>query len=199
MGYTTSFTGKFTCTPALNSDQVAYLKALVATRRMQRKGASKLPDPLRKAVGLPIGDEGEYFVGGTGCAGQDHDATIVEYNRAPGSQPGLWCQWEPSDDGKFIKWDGGEKFYEYVAWITYFNEHFLKPWGVKLSGEVKWRGEDSSDRGVIVAGNGIAALEGDAFEAYKQQKKLERDAKKQNKVIATALGKTANPSKTAKM
>jgi len=32
---------------------------------MQRKGASKLPDPLREAVGLPLGEECEYFVGGT--------------------------------------------------------------------------------------------------------------------------------------
>lgn len=199
MGYTTTFTGKFTCTPALNSDQVAYLKALNHTRRMQRKGASKLPDPLRKAVGLPLGDEDEYFVGGTGFAGQDRDDSIVNYNSPPASQPSLWCQWEPSDDGKHIKWDGGEKFYEYVAWIKYFNEHFFKPWGVKLSGDVKWRGEDPSDRGVIVAGNGIAALEGDAFVAYKQQKKLEREAKKQNTTITKAIGKTSAVNKHIKI
>lgn len=199
MGYSTSFTGKFTCTPALNSDQVAYLKALCATRRMQRKGASKLPDPLRKAVGLPIGDEGEYFVGGTGWAGQDHDDTIVEYNTPPVGQPGLWCHWEPTDDGKFIKWNGAEKFYRYDTWIRYINEHFLKTWGVKLSGDVKWRGEDSSDRGVMVANNGIDLLFGDAFAAYKDTKRLERDAKKQKKVLTNVVGNTPNRSKTVKI
>ncbi len=199
MGYTTNFTGKFTCTPALNPDQVAYLKALNHTRRMQRKGASKLPDPLRKAVGLPLGDEDEYFVGGTGWAGQDHDDTIVEYNSPPGSQPSLWCQWEPSDDGKFIKWDGGEKFYQYVDWIKYFNEHFFKPWGVKLSGDVKWRGEDTSDRGVMVANNGITALRGEEFTVYKENKRLERDAKKQKKVLASAVGEAPRRAKSVKI
>lgn len=199
MGYTTTFTGKFTCTPALNSAQVAYLKALCHTRRMQRKGASKLPDPLRKAVGLPLGDEEEYFVGGTGWAGQDRDETIVEYNSPPASQPSLWCQWTPSDDGKFIKWDGGEKFYQYDTWLRYINQHFLKPWGVKLTGDVKWYGESRSDRGVIVANNGIEVLSGDKFVAYKQTKRLERDAKKQKRVLTTAIGTTPNPSKIAKM
>lgn len=197
MGYTTTFTGKFRCTPALNADQVAYLKALSHTRRMQRKGASKLPDPLREAVGLPLGEECEYFVGGTGWAGQYRDETIMDYNRPPASQPSLWCQWVPSDDGKFIEWDRGEKFY--VQWIKYFNEHFFKPWGVKLSGDVKWRGEDSSDRGVIVTGNEITTLEGDAFVAYKQQKKMERDAKKQNKAITAAIGKTTAAKKHIKI
>ena len=199
MGYTTTFTGKFTCTPALNTDQVAYLKALCETRRMKRSGASKLPDPLRNAVGLPIGHEGEYFVGGTGWAGQDHDETIVGFNTPPASQPSLWCQWTLSEDGKFIKWDGGEKFYEYIAWIKYFNEHFFKPWGVKLAGDVKWYGEDPSDRGVIVANKDIACLTHDDFAKYKQNKRLEREAKKQNKTLTTAIGKTANPSKTAKI
>ena len=62
MGYTTNFTGKFTCTPALNSDQVAYLKALNHTRRMKRSGASKLPDPLREA-GKPV-----HLIGGCDVA-----------------------------------------------------------------------------------------------------------------------------------
>lgn len=199
MGYTTNFTGKFTCTPALNPDQVAYLKALNHTRRMQRKGASKLPDPLRKAVGLPLGNEDEYFVGGTGWAGQDRDDTIVEYNSPPASQPGLWCHWEPSDDGKFIKWDGGEKFYQYDTWLRYINQHFLKPWGVKLTGDVKWYGESRSDRGVILAGTEISTLEGDAFASYKQQKKLERDSKKQKKVLARAVGEAPRRSKSVKI
>lgn len=199
MGYTTTFTGKFTCTPALNADQVAYLKALADTRRMQRKGASKLPDPLREAVGLPVGNEGEYFVGGTGWAGQDHDETIVDYNNPPAAQPGLWCQWVPSDDGKFIKWDGGEKFYQYVEWIKYINENFLKPWGVKLSGDVKWRGEESSDRGVMVANNGVTMLIGDEFVAYKENKRLEREAKKQNKTITAAIGTTPTVTKHIKI
>lgn len=191
MGYTTKFTGRFVCTPALNNDQVAYLTALSETRRMQRKGASKLPDPLRHAVGLPLGVEDEYFVGGTGWAGQDRDDSVVNYNRAPGGQPGLWCKWVPSANGKFIKWNGEEKFYRSVEWIEYLHQHFLNPWGINLSGDVKWSGESSSDQGVIVANNtGITTIVEDAFLEYKEQKRLERDAKKQNATITEAIGKT---------
>ena len=63
--------------------------------------------------------------------------------------PGLWCQWRPNESGTTIEWDGGEKFYEYVAWIEYLITHFLGPWGYKLEGEVYWDGEESGDQGLI--------------------------------------------------
>lgn len=65
------------------------------------------------------------------------------------AQPGLWCQWEPSEDGTAIRWDEGEKFYHYIEWIKYLIAHFIEPWGYSLNGEVNWAGEDSEDRGVI--------------------------------------------------
>jgi hypothetical protein len=156
MGYTTDFDGTFTCTPALNESQIAYLKQFAETRRMARDPAiaSTLPDPLREAVGLPIGEEGEFFVGGGGSHGQGKDASILNYNSPAKSQPGLWCQWVPTEDGNWIEWDGGEKFYNYVEWIKYLNEKFLKPWGIVLDGKVSWSGEESSDVGVIVAKGG---------------------------------------------
>lgn len=65
MGYTTDFDGAWTCTPALNESQVAYLKEFNATRRMGRnETVMDLPDPLRDAVGLPVGLQGGYYVGG---------------------------------------------------------------------------------------------------------------------------------------
>jgi len=124
------------------------------------------PDPLRGAVGLPVGEQGCFFVGEGGFAGQgdfgfgrdavdtQEAAGITGYNSAPDSQPGLWCQWEPSEDRTLIQWDGSEKFYHYVEWINYLIENFLRPWGYSLSGEVFFQGEDHSDNGrlVIVAG-----------------------------------------------
>ena len=156
MGYTTDFDGSFTCTPALNESQIAYLKKFAETRRMARHPAiaSTLPDPLREAVGLPLGEEGEFFVGGGGSHGQGKDASILNYNSPAKSQPGLWCQWVPTEDGNGIEWDGGEKFYNYIEWIKYLNENFLKPWGIVLDGKVSWSGEESSDVGVIVAKGG---------------------------------------------
>lgn len=153
MGYTTDFTGKFTVTPALTPEQVRYLQAFNRTPRMKRdpEKAERLPDLARLAVGLPIGEDAGYFVGNTVDYGQARDASVVEYNRNPKSQPGLWCQWTPSDDGTAIEWDEGEKFYYYTEWLKYIVDHFLKPWGRELNGEVSWSGEDSDDIGVIYA------------------------------------------------
>lgn len=169
MGYTTDFEGRFSLNRQLTPEHAAYLTAFSQTRRMKRDEhkASKLPDPVRLAVGLPIGKEGSYFVGGSGSMGQGSDESILDYNEAPcnpdcserfregyvwsfGAQPGLWCQWVPSEDGMGIEWDGVEKFYNYTEWLIYLIEHFLKPWGYVLNGQVTWQGEDLSDRGTIV-------------------------------------------------
>lgn len=151
MGYTTSFSGTFLLDrpldPALNN----YLKKFADTRRMKRdatKTATR-PDPVREAAGLPVGDEGAYFVGESGFAGQDNGSDVLEHNYPPKGQPGLWCQWVPTADGTGITWDEGEKFYEYTAWLQYIIDNFLAPAGYELTGEVEWQGEDTDDRGII--------------------------------------------------
>jgi hypothetical protein len=151
VGYTTEFEGTFTLNSPLTELEAEYLRKFSGTRRMQRNTAEveKLPDPVREAVKLPVSHEGAYFVGGAGWAGQDRDDSIVEYNDPPHGQPGLWCQWVPTEDLKGIEWDGNEKFYSYVEWLEYIIENFLKPWGYTLNGEVRWRGEEFSDIGVI--------------------------------------------------
>lgn len=180
MGYTTDFSGAFTVTPQLTPEHRAYLAAFAGTRRMKRDAtkAAALPDPVREAVGLPIGKEGAYFVGGEDYRGQSRDDSVLDYNEPPGiasyesgggfsmssynayaqarrsaieagAQPGLWCQWVPTDDGHAIEWDQGEKFYEYIEWIKYLIHHFLKPWGYTLNGEVSWYGEEREDTGLI--------------------------------------------------
>ena len=108
MGYTTEFEGKITVEPPLSAEEIAYLKLFATTRRMDRT-------------------RGPYFVEGTGSYGQDHDSDILNYNVSPKGQPGLWCQWEPSEDGTAIEWDGGEKFYDSEQWMKYLIDHFLKP------------------------------------------------------------------------
>lgn len=153
MGYSTDFTGRFDITPELSVRHLNYLRAFAESRRMCRDAdeAAKLDDPVREKVNLPIGIDGEFYVGSAdNDHGQEHDSSIMNYNRPPSTQPGLWCQWVPTEDGDAIEWDGGEKFYEYVAWIKYIIKNFLEPWGYKLNGTVNWKGEDSSDMGQIV-------------------------------------------------
>jgi hypothetical protein len=137
MGYTTYFLGKFNVMPEpLNSLKINYLNKFSNTRRMKRDFQN-------------FGVEGEFYIDGGGFAGQDKEDNIIDYNVPPKTQPSLWCQWISSEDGKFIQWDGSEKFYEYIAWLKYIIENFLmdKYW---LEGEVSWFGEDLNDVGKII-------------------------------------------------
>jgi hypothetical protein len=145
MGYSTDFEGSFTLDKPLSIAQYNYLKAFNEIRHVSRHEniTEKLPDRLRTKVGLPVGVEGEFYVG-------DADEGVIDQNQEAKTQPGLWCQWTPTEDGEGIEWDGGEKFYNYVEWLEYIITSFIKPWGFKLNGEVKWEGESNKDMGKIV-------------------------------------------------
>lgn len=163
MGYSTDFEGSFKLDRPLTPEHRAYLVAFNETRRMKRDAtvALTLPDPVRVAAGLPIGTDGEYFVGAAGFMGQDRDASVLDYNAYPPSQPGLWCKWTPNEAGDAIEWDQGEKFYDYVTWLEYIVDRFLEPWGYSLSGTVTWSGEEQGDVGSItVVGSVVTVREG---------------------------------------
>lgn len=152
MGYSTEFTGRFHLNRPLQLEHARYLHAFADTRRVQRDAvqAESLTDRVRAAVGLPVGVEGGYVV-------VRDPASIANQNDPPRGQPGLYCQWRPSEDQQGIVWDGGEKFYYYVQWLEYLIEHFLAPWGYVLNGEVRWEGESFEDAGVIrVVNNRVA-------------------------------------------
>lgn len=158
MGYSTEFSGRFDLNKPLDSNHYVYLMKFNDVRHMKRDPAKiKLPDPIREAVGLPVGRDGEFFVGATDFKGQGQTSDIIDYNAPPPEVPGLWCGWTPSQDGCSIQWDGGEKFYGYIDWIKYLINHFLKPWGYILNGEVTWQGEDSSDIGKIVIKDNVVS------------------------------------------
>lgn len=164
MGYTTEFTGAFTLDKPLRPEHAAYLRKFNTTRRMQRADydAAGLPDPEREAAGLPLGGpDAPYFVGGVGSFGQGSDRSVRDRNEPPEGQPGLWCQWQPTEDNNGIQWDGGEKLYHYTEWLRYIVQHFLKPWGYVLDGRVRWQGEEPDDQGTIVASNNnVTAVKG---------------------------------------
>lgn len=175
MGYTTDFYGVWEVTPALTRSQADYLRAFAWGRRVTWNPVTLegVADPIREAVGLPIGHQGRYFTGhirinpdkqpweygyltdapGWGShRGQRQGDWPVKpvLDEPPKGEPGYWCQWQPSDDGHYIEWDQGEKFYAYVEWIDYLMQHFFKRWGVVLDGEIEWIGEDASeDQGCI--------------------------------------------------
>ena len=161
MGYTTEFNGCFMLDKPLDPSHARYLRVFADTRRMKRSAdiAENFSDPVRHEIGLPIGIEGEYFTGGGGHAGQEHDNSIINFNVPPDTQPGLWCQWIPNEDGTAIVWDGGEKFYNYIDWIKYLITHFFARWGYTLNGDVLWQGEEYEDRGIIMIRNNVVNFE----------------------------------------
>ena len=196
MGYTTDFSGQFKTNRPLTETEMNYINKFSDTRRMKRDSV-KLMEMFKGEFGHPTrpdnpyGNDGEFFVGGGGWAGQDHDDTIIDYNTSPGqlgfdemrdfnerysenqnrivnglSQPGLWCQWRFTDETT-LEWDGSEKFYNYIEWLKYLINNFFEEWGIKLNGQVSWVGEDSSDKGkIIVENNKVRVFE--VEETYKE-------------------------------
>lgn len=136
MGYTTEFFGQFKLNKKLDKHLHMFFKKLSETRRMARN----LPPEY--------GVEGELFVDGDGFAGQIKDASVIDHNRPPKTQPSLWCGWTPTEDGTAIEWNCGEKFYGYTEWLAYLIK-ILKAQRYVLNGDVGYRGEDIEDVGVI--------------------------------------------------
>jgi hypothetical protein len=148
MGYHTEFEGEFTLDKPVDDATFALLRGLGTTRRMARN------------VDPSYGVEGEFFVEkSVDPNGDSDDATIIDRNRPPKSQPSLWCQWLIDDDKQTIAWDEQEKFYEYRAWIGYLVDHVIAPRGYVLNGRVKWIGENDGDAGIIVVTNNHISLE----------------------------------------
>src|SRR3989304_9970006 len=108
MGYTTDFNGILQLSKPATEEQMEYLNRFSNTRRMKR-----MPDILHKKhmgkYGLDgnYGIDGKYFCMDDGNYGQNEDASIIDYNKKPSTQPSLWCQWILSD-AETLQWDGSE-------------------------------------------------------------------------------------------
>lgn len=140
MGYHTEFHGQFNLNRPLDKETHEFLTKLASTRRMKRR-----MDPK-------YGVQGEFYVDAAtedDPFGQNEDETVIDGNRPPRTQPSLWCQWIPNEDGTAIEWDGGEKFYDYIEWIEYIQKAVLDDKGYHLTGTVYWDGEESGDLGQI--------------------------------------------------
>jgi hypothetical protein len=146
MGYTTDFSGRFQLDKPLQPKIKQFLQKLGETRRMKRN--------VEEAFGI----EGEFYVFGTGEYGQGQEDNIIEFNQEPSTQPSLWCQWIPSEDGTAIEWDGNEKFYGYNDWLFYIINKILAPNGYTLNGVVTWQGEETGDVGKIVVVDNVITI-----------------------------------------
>lgn len=148
MGYSTEYMGRVTFQKKLDEETATFLKKFASTRRMKRTGLPK-----------KYGVDGEYYVDGKGPMGQDTDETVVDQNRPPRTQPGLWCQWIPTKDLMGLEWDGGEKFYNGYKWMKYILERILAPKGYVANGVIEAQGEDMNDRWTLKVINNEVSVE----------------------------------------
>ena len=72
--------------------------------------------------------------------------------------PDDYSQWVPSEDLRGIQWDGGEKFYDYVPWLSYIARK-LGEWGYRMNGTVLWHGEQVGDVGRLVVRDNQVSVE----------------------------------------
>jgi len=152
MGYTTDFYGSFEFNKPVEPWLIEYVNKFCETRRMKRDN-EKIKELYSNWKDLcfkgELGIDGEYFIGGIGFMGQSSDDSVLNGNGPACTQPGLWCQWIVTEDGKYLEWDGGEKFYYYEEWLEYLIKNFFAPLGYVLNGDVEFQGEDYDDLGVI--------------------------------------------------
>ncbi|KAI8865989.1 hypothetical protein GQ42DRAFT_165783 [Ramicandelaber brevisporus] len=171
MGYTTDFTGHFDITPRLDAKHRDYIRAFSSTRRITFEAAgADFPDQPRRAVGLPFGNNGEFY---SGPEIRYSDKHVIDHNNPPDSQPSLYCQWTVARDkhgNDILKWDQVEKFYCYTEWLRYLIANFFKPWGYTLNGTVHWQGESDDDTGTITMVNNIISVHGEGVVDYKSRR-----------------------------
>ena len=165
MGYTTDFSGEFTITPTLSPELRNYLAKFSRTRRMGRHhhmlplaGEGGMYSPCNSNGSPWWGVEGEYYIYGGGDFGQGEEPNVIDHNVSPRTQPSLWCDWVPNEDGTHLQWNGSEKFYAYVKWLKYLITNFFAPLGYSLNGEVQWRGEEWEDTGFIIVKNNVVSM-----------------------------------------
>jgi hypothetical protein len=156
--YFIQFAGSVSLDRPLQPAQAAYLQRFLLTRRVawRVEQVEKLADPLREAVGLPLGPEGAYFVDLSfdELPVATWRPLVLNQNQPPQGQPFLWCFWKLEEDGLRLRYaDQRYELYYCYAWLEYLIEHFFSPWGYTLNGEITWQGDDAEDRGTITVKN----------------------------------------------
>lgn len=151
MSYVVHLIGKIHLDRPLAPEHLAYLTAFCEIRHMKRdvEKMSGMPDPLREAVGLPLGPEGAFYVGDGKYEYGTGDPSVLDYNREPDLFPGLNSDWGLTDNGSaLVCWTDTPRNYEH--WLRYLIREFFRPWGYTLQGLLRIEGEDSSDFGFLV-------------------------------------------------
>lgn len=106
MGLHTDYLGHARITPALNADEVEFLRSFDETRHCGDR--SPLDVVQHPADNEPTGD-------------------VDAHNLPAVGRPGLWCPWTCCGTGCCLHWDGLEKPYAPQEWLRFLIDTFLRP------------------------------------------------------------------------
>ena len=69
--------------------------------------------------------------------------------------PGIWLQWKIIEDNNqfFLEWDGGEKFYNSVEWLSWIIDNIFKINNITINGKIYLFENHSENTGVIYVKN----------------------------------------------
>ena len=99
---------------------------------------------------------------------------MIHYSTKEHEYPTSYCQWVITEDGRFVKWDGEEKFHDSLEWMQYIIDNFL---GLKpaanldfskshtLNGQIEAQGEEEEDQwSLVVKNNKVSGVYPDEVE-----------------------------------
>jgi hypothetical protein len=101
------FVGGVEVVPPLNHAEIAYLERFSRSRRMQRRS------------GPYAAEEFSYST---------PDLDVIDVNEPSEDQPGLWCKWTATADGRQIVWNHSTNKFGFAAeWLDYLISQFFAP------------------------------------------------------------------------
>lgn len=197
MSYTYDLFGTLSVSPPLSPAQVAYIQEFSHSYR--HKFAPKWqswPNPLREAVGLPVGIDGEYISSAMGTGSDFIDNCMEVDTDTPNNQPSFQCCWTANNKGIVVQWNKLGRTFAPAPWLEYMIEHFFKPWGVMLNGKVECHGEEKDDRTLIVVNNNTVRCAPKAeWEVYKAEKAAQKQSRRIEKNLSNPTPATPRKRK----
>ena len=141
--------GNLTFDRPLRDEHTKYLQRFFEIQHFQRDvdRLEQLADSLRLAAELPLGTQGEYFLGegsdssinpcsSPADSSQRHRDTITRWD-PPSDQPSNYCGWELTADYTGLTSTGEtNKPDEYLKWLYYLIKSFFVRWEYALNGRV---------------------------------------------------------------
>ncbi len=132
MGVSTIYKGTIKIKEIVPENVYNYINSFSKIRHMKRDNEEirkNFPDYYKNIFGFTLGSDGEFWVDEKAAR---KNIAILDYNKPPETQPGLYCQWilrgakcEDGYEDVVIKWNNYEKFYEGNKWLKYIIDNFL--------------------------------------------------------------------------